>query len=446
MRLIKVSGLLILIVLLAAGLSGCGGSGASTPPTLPTVLQPTVSVVTGADAGAQITSTTDTTVVMRPGAPTHAVGDVLVSDAGTAGLLRKVTGVTSNPDGTTTLQTEQAALTDVFQSVEIHQQYTITQADVRSFTPRTRGVRLHVRTPASRVDSGLFTTGMQLDLPIYGALNLNGTISLGLRLNFDLVIKQGALQAFQLAITAEASTALALQAKGDVKKPLSHMEQDLAAFQFATITIWVPSPVGIPIPIIFNFNMVPYVYDDSAFTTTGILTLVKLETKLTAQAGVRVDQNLSVSPVTSATVTPPTLTGLLPDLAKSDPNNSVSMKPLVDLVRNTNWEFKITNTLGLGARFECQLYGMAGPYLKLGMLEHESSAALNLSAVTPSVVFDDRLRCRPVLSGGVKLQILNRQLLDVSINPITSPYSFTINLPFFPATIPLTGAVEATAN
>ena len=442
MRFILISGLLALLC--GAWLTGCGGGGEAPKPT---VLQPTVSMVTEQDATTQFASVTDDSVVLQAGAPTHSVGDVLVSDTGD-GLLRKVMGVTPNTDGTTTLQTEQAALTDVFQSVEIHQQYTITSDDVRSITPKTRGVTLRARVPGSRADSGFFTTELQLDVPLAagGALNLNGTLGIGLKLNFDLVIDKGILQAFQLTVAAEATASLALEAKSELKVPLSHIEKDLATIQFARITILVPTPAGVPAPIVFTFNMVPYVYDDCLFTTTSVVTLAKLEAKLSLQGGIRVNQNLSVSPVTSATLTKPTLTGLLPDLAATSTNSASGMKTLVDLVRNTNLEFKILNSLGLGARFECKLYGVAGPYVKLGVLEHASSAALNISTSNPTIVFDDYIRCKPLQSAGVNLMIFNRQLLDLKVDATNSPFTFTQHLPFFPVTIPLTGQVEPTVN
>ena len=438
---------LMLTTFLVCLLSGCGGSGSSSPPALPTVLAPTVKPVTQQNATSQIASVTATTVVMNSGAPAYKAGDILVSDVGT-GILRKVQSSTANANGTATLQTTPAALTDVFQQVELHQDVFLQPSKTKAPYNTVRGVTLHTHYPAHRVDVSLIQQDITLDLPLTSKapLKLTGDVSVGLKVHFDLVIQNWKLQQFQMLLEGDATADLALVATGDLNLPITSMSQDLTTIPLASVTIPVPTPIGVPIPLIFNFNLVPYVFDNLHFVTTGTLTLAELKAGVSAQGGFAVNSSLSITPIATATLQTPTLTGLLPDLAATNPSNASAMNTLVTALQNTQLKFAVNNDLGLGLRLEGLLYDAAGPHVNLEVLEDTLSAALDLNTSTPGIIFDHYIKCQPIQGAGATLTVFNHNLLDAEVEMSSSPVAFQTHLAPFPITIPLTGTLTSTVN
>jgi hypothetical protein len=440
MRYLLLSLFLCSIVLI---MTGCHDA-VHAPAALPTVLKTRVWPISGTAAAAQIARVTDTTIVLQRDAPAYQVGDVLVSDAGEYGFLRRVTGITENADGTLTLATAPAALTDVFQSVELHTQFDLDAGDVQAFQPLARGVTM-TAAPGGRADVSLLTMELVYDTPLNasGTLAVQGKVGVKLKVNFDLVIKDGKMQAVQMVVEAGANASLALNAKGEIKSLQTHLEKDLAQIKISRLTVLVPTPVGVPIPIAFHFNMTPYIYEEGDFTTSVTTTLAKLEGSLAVKAGVRVDRDDLASGITDGALTAPALTGLLPDLAKIDPADDVAMKTLMNVLLNTNLEFKASHRLGIGANFTCKVYDAAGPYVKLALVEHETSTALTISATEPNITLDSLVRCKPLQQAGVNLTLFGRSK-EASVDMSTIPAAFELHLPLFPKTIPLTGQVEST--
>ena len=101
-----------------------------------------------------------------------------------------------------------------------------------------------------------------------------------------------------------------------LSKELFDLRRELAKVHFKRFVIWVPSPLmGVPVPVTFNLDLTPFIFDKGIFTVKNSVTLVKLDATVKLQGGVRVNAQEEVTPILSAELPIPTLTGLLPEVA-----------------------------------------------------------------------------------------------------------------------------------
>jgi len=176
-------------------------------------------------------------------------GDVMVSDATTNapnGFLRRVTSISSS-EGQVAVETEQATLEEAIESGEAHVSQALTPADIRG-GGHLQGVSLAASQRRGEfylelddlvlcdLDGDPQTTDDQLEV--------DGTIRLEPRLDFDLVVRHWRLR--ELSFTTSVVETAELEPKAEVAFIDREKEKEIARYTFTPVTVMV----GL-VPVVF---------------------------------------------------------------------------------------------------------------------------------------------------------------------------------------------------
>ena len=264
---------LLLSILSAALLSACGGGGSSsggdTAPT--TTLTNEAVVLDQTNIPEQIQSWDSATgELVISGTDVESgvlgVGSVLVmapTVQAPGGLLRRVTGI-NQVSSNTVVATEQAALSDVFEELDLSEVVPISASSPSVVTALKSGIPVGSGEPGSVMLYGggvanvAATTSCQADAyTFYFALNnteirpdltANGCIGLDISLDLQIQISGKSLKKFRSVVTA--TQLVKVDFSYQPSSPSISFEKNVASFPPIVQTFWVPvGPVPVPIVI-----------------------------------------------------------------------------------------------------------------------------------------------------------------------------------------------------
>ncbi len=219
---------------LSSMLPGCGGGGGGTTgggaPTTPdpvggegvTVrraeVNPQVNVLP-ADGTITIAETTADTVTFAGDLPKLASGDVIVSGEG-LGLLRKVVD-TRQEGGQLIVATENAALVDVFDELDVDLTHTAEGSDWAEFQPADGVTASRLARPARQggsqtsFEAQFHNTGLSATINSNNSISakLDGTVSLGFGLDSSIQIDGSGVQSFRFVPRLNATSDVTLKAE-----------------------------------------------------------------------------------------------------------------------------------------------------------------------------------------------------------------------------------------
>ncbi len=301
-------------------------------------------------AGVRMMETAPGRLSLSGAVPKLKAGDVIVSGAG-EGTLRKVVSV-GKSGAQTTVQTAQAALTDVFQEADIKLKKPLGVGDFTTLTPLMPGVSI-AQKPQVRLNSAAANSVFSLD-PIQcnflqlklcaqsggcstGQVTVDGTASLTPQIDIDLAIRKSLLPPFAQVTRArfvpQLQASLNVTVQGNANVTFVNRSWPIAHFGGKPITV--------------NVGGVPVV-----FTPTILITL-KLSGDMKAQAQL----------VATATLT----AGAGVDY-HVDSDNSTHLDPVVFASPSFAFRASAGATFSvdlspLHTNFDLKIYGIAGPYM-----------------------------------------------------------------------------------
>lgn len=260
--------LVILLPLLVLALAGCGGGGSSAiggggggngeaviPATTKVLSDTTVAAISGISPDkATITFSASTPDIAGLQSGDHLV--LGVTPATPDGLLRKITGVQQNPDGSVTLQTEAAALEEVVQSGSVSATVPLSLDNLAAPPELAEGVTLEPAAAAKTAKAVNLegSTGMTLklkDVVLYDhdgdkntkgdRVTVNGEISLKTSMKMDIDIADHTLKTFTFSagIDQKSSLYLAAGAYVDFDTDKTKIKLNKAPIVFSNTTIWI---------------------------------------------------------------------------------------------------------------------------------------------------------------------------------------------------------------
>ena len=388
-------------------LTGCGGGGGNSETPLPattgTVVQPNVTVLPS-DSSVIVAAQDANTVTLTGSVPALTAGQVIVSGAG-EGLLRKV--VSASPAGVSAIvQTQQATLEDVFQEADIkfHKDFVASDFKVQALRPGIT-LRNHARPSDSgpsntiEVDFSKFTVGNDDQ---GNAIQIGGIASLKTSLDFDCQIHSFKLQTLKVAPTI--TSGMKLTAKIKSKTTLLDKSVQIVVLR------------GEPIDI--QAGIVPVVF-------VPILTL-NLEVKGTVEGG------LQISMGSTTTVQ----TGFDYEAGQA-PMPIASVTKQFDALPQFNLYGSGTLEISpIDPDISLNLYGVAGPYVKVQLPDLKFQATLGTSpaqlALTGAADFK--------ASAGAKFSIFGTHAADFELGSLEEKFEF------FNQTIPFDGTVKVGVN
>jgi hypothetical protein len=188
--------------LAALVLPGCGGGGGggNSGPINRGVLRPEA-VVLPTDGSVIVSDLTDTSLTLAGLVPAIVVGSVVASGIG-AGFLRRVTDV-QVVGGETLLQTENAVLTDLFESASFQETRSLTPDDFASIETHIPGVTFTDGRGRAEGNDFLFTFDGAQPIefsdgsPVTMNVELSGSVGIDLDLDFAFEIDSEGLKEFR---------------------------------------------------------------------------------------------------------------------------------------------------------------------------------------------------------------------------------------------------------
>lgn len=250
-------------------LPGCGGGGGGGSQDEADFFRATnVSVkdnvrVIPDDGTITITDQTPTGLTLNGPVPAIAPGDVIVSGIG-AGLMLKVLTATPGPSGTV-LETEPAALTDVFNSANVEFRMGLNTDHVQEIQTHIPGVVIGRGREEGR---GRAATAFPVTVPktfvgdqtsptekVGVEIEVNGTIGIGLIGGFDITLANGLERLYVYHSAVWIGTyKLALQA--EVESSFLKKEVPFATFIFNPIPLGAIGPVPIILLPVLHLQLV----------------------------------------------------------------------------------------------------------------------------------------------------------------------------------------------
>ncbi|HEY3307723.1 MAG TPA: carboxypeptidase-like regulatory domain-containing protein [Desulfuromonadaceae bacterium] len=247
-------------------LASCGGGGGGGSAT--TAVIPATTKVLDSGTTAKIASvSSDQTTVAFSGTTTQLnnikPGDTIVSGITSAtpqGMLRKITAIQHNPDGTTTLLTASATLEEAVQKGLFSLKKEFSTSDIVSAKTLAKGV-----TSALQVSPGTFSVSLD-KVVIYDAdgnetttgdqITASGTVSFKPTVEINGDIDGFTLKKFYFTVTGEETSDITVSATapflGLDKKKL------IKEYDLGTQTIWIDS-FPLPFPIVTSYTLGLYV-------------------------------------------------------------------------------------------------------------------------------------------------------------------------------------------
>lgn len=224
------------------------------------IVATTTQTLTGTQAAATIADVTDTTLTLAAGstlAREVAVGDVIAADVSGPtphGLLRKVLAVTTHPDGTVTVTTEQAALTDAIPAgdISLRQQFAPASPTAARTAGSTSlagpGVRSLAAEAWSREFRASFSETLKDETGEYDLFTASGYASLTPTVEFDMHISPFAEPSGRFFVSAQAEGHL----EGEAALPILDLDKTFQVAELSSPT--VRFMVGY-VPVVFNFEV-----------------------------------------------------------------------------------------------------------------------------------------------------------------------------------------------
>lgn len=324
----------ILCMMTACG----GGSGAAAVggdaviPTTTKVLEDSSTTKIASISSDQTTITFSETT---PQIGNLKAGDVLVlgvTPATPEGLLRRVTGVQKNPDGSTTLQTGPASLEDAVEKGSVSYSKEFTVNDVVSEVTTAKGVG---KALPLTLDPGEFSLELK-DVVLYDRdgkdetkgdqITANGLITFKPSAEFKIAIDSFTLKQFSFSVTGAQSSNLTV--KAGVPLPEIDSKKLLKRYNLGTKTFFIGY-----VPVVVTYELGIYV-GMKGEVSLGLA--VNSQESLTYTGGVKYENN-DWSPINSITADY--------DFLSPTINASVNAKCFV------------------GPELYTKLYGVAGPYV-----------------------------------------------------------------------------------
>ena len=212
--------------------------------------------------GKNLITKDSTTLVFKQGNPIIdqiKINDVIVSDSG-CGLLRKIAKVEHGSDQIK-LETVQAALTEAFEKCRIDYKKPIT-ADMIKDVGLPDGIILApLKKSLLKPEQIEFTFKFaKIKFPDEKAnpyVELSGQVSFTADLEFYLDIDDSGLKELKFGIKGAINPQVEYGANGEIT--LIEKKFLLSKIQFNPITIFVPTPIGIPMPVVITPELRMYI-------------------------------------------------------------------------------------------------------------------------------------------------------------------------------------------
>src|SRR3989339_694182 len=330
-----------------------------------------------------------------------SINDIMVSDSGD-GFIRKIIGIDSS-NGIKSVITEQAAITDAIEKCKINYSSPVIKKMIRNIS-LTEGISLKgfndksVDNPRTLEQERLELTFTidTLRIPSANAnpvLKINGEVKVNFDIDLILEIDGSHLKKFKGGIRCSVDPQLNYNATG--KLDILKYNILLTTIELNPIVIFVPSPIGIPLPVVFTPKIELYLGVNGNLYAGW---KGKIGLSFTGGVGVKFEKNGEAGPYLDMPEVNPIFEPILPTAG-------VELK------------------LNIEKRFLFLLYGMIGPYFNTstyGEFKVELFSLQNLTAV-PQASF-----CVGVQSGGgAVLEILGIKFLDFN-KPDAFSWKYTI--------------------
>jgi formylglycine-generating enzyme required for sulfatase activity len=329
-------------------LSSCGGGGGDgggsgiTTVNGSTVITPATKVLdVGATANIATIPPDQSTVSFKSGTNSQIdnlkSGDVLVlgvTPNTPEGMLKKVTGVQKNSDGTTTVQTGAATLEDAVQQASVSYSKTFTNSDVVSETTVAKGVSKAV--PLA-IDAGTISLLLN-DVVIYDRdgnlqttgdqVTLNGKVSFKPTVDINIEIDASTLKKFTFSVTGEEFSDVTI--KSAVPIPALNEKVLLKSINLGTQTFLIGY-----VPVVISYELGIYA---GVKGNVSVGLSANATQKLTYTGGVKYE-NSSWSPINTYTT------------------EFGALQPSIDIEADAKCY--------AGPELSTKLYGVAGPYINI---------------------------------------------------------------------------------
>lgn len=188
-------------------------------------------------------------------------GDVIVSGKD-KGFLRKVITVSILSNGLIAVHTEAATLEDAIETGTIALTQKLTYANLKSSKALIKGVSLREPIKAESVD---FT--IDINSVIYDKdgnenttgdqVKVIGSVTTSFEPDFAVSLGLSGIKEFKSILIAKNVQSLSLIVGGSVS--LLDIKKPIKTFHFSPITIYAPTPIGVPLPVVFFPEVTVYV-------------------------------------------------------------------------------------------------------------------------------------------------------------------------------------------
>lgn len=261
---------------LCAFLAACGGGGGGGSPSAQAVIPSTTKLLDSSSTSKVAAVSSDQSTITFSGTSSGIAslktGDSLilgVTQTTPKGLLRKINGVQTNPDGTVTVSTEATSLEAVVQSGSFSEVKNFGDADVVNIQVLDAGVTLSnsaakqtaKQTPL-QASLGKFSLNLK-DVVLYDGngnpnnqIKVSGTIKLNPSVNADLIVDNYKLKKFSMSLTAAEDANLTITA--GAFNGLLDKKKKIATYDLGSSTFWIPA-APLPIPVVITYTLDVYV-------------------------------------------------------------------------------------------------------------------------------------------------------------------------------------------
>ncbi|MBN1349533.1 carboxypeptidase regulatory-like domain-containing protein [candidate division KSB1 bacterium] len=246
------------------------------------ITYPNTKIILKEDVGKNLIAIDSTTIIFKRGSQAIEnlkANDIIVSDSG-SGLLKKITKIEYLPEQLK-LELEQAALTDALEKCKIDYKKAATEDMIKNIW-LADGVSMPALKKSLRMPEKIEFTFKFAEIRFPGKdanpyIELSGQVSFTADFEFYLDIDESGLKEFKWGIKGAISPQIEYSANGEI--PGIKRKFLLSRIQFNPIIILVPTPLGVPFPIVITPESRFYI-GLNAELSVGISSSISFETGL----------------------------------------------------------------------------------------------------------------------------------------------------------------------
>ena len=184
-----------------------------------------------------------------------AKGDIICSgptEVAPYGFLYKVKNVTTT-GGKTVVATEMATLEEAVEEAYVKQSFDLVfEEDEYEEIERAKFVRMDVNSMQRAVSSAKNSIKYPIDMDVIEGVHLKGSLELSVTVNCEIKISGHGMERFELSTEPQFKADLAVSIDRKIAKEIKkELIKPLKPPALPTITIWVPTPILIPVPVVF---------------------------------------------------------------------------------------------------------------------------------------------------------------------------------------------------